>query len=238
MGSYYWIKVYHEVLHDPKMGRLSDHLWRRFFELCLIAGEEDKEGWLPEVGNMAWTLRTTTGDLEADLHLLMEHQLVSLDPDGAWFVTKFADRQSPLSPAERKAKQRERDRQRDYESHGPVTQGVTIRDTEQDTDTDTDTDQDTDKRQRQIRQDNGDAAAECLQAVLELGIKEPKASKLVKQAEHDGVLSTMPDDLRDWIAHYRQDDTIRNPVGLAITQVEARVTPPLRAGPIVASLPY
>ena len=141
MGSYYWIKMYHEVLHDPKMGRLSDHLWRRFFELCLIAGETDREGCLPPVGDMAWTLRTTAGDLDADLHLLAENELVHLNGD-AWIGTKFADRQSPLSAAERKARQRERDKQREYYGHEtsrePVTQPVTNRDTDIDTDTDTD----------------------------------------------------------------------------------------------------
>ena len=25
----YWIKLYHEILDDPKMGRLSDRTWRR-----------------------------------------------------------------------------------------------------------------------------------------------------------------------------------------------------------------
>jgi len=29
MGSPYWIKLYHEILNDPKMGRLPDRLWRR-----------------------------------------------------------------------------------------------------------------------------------------------------------------------------------------------------------------
>ena len=45
MGSY-WIKLYHEVLNDPKMGRLPDRLWRRWWsfwrcemrkETCLLA---------------------------------------------------------------------------------------------------------------------------------------------------------------------------------------------------------
>ncbi|NIV31589.1 MAG: hypothetical protein GWN58_19515 [Anaerolineae bacterium] len=135
MPSYYWIKMYHEVLHDPKMGRLSDHLWRRFFELCLIAGEADNEGWLPPVGDMAWTLRTTPGDLETDLLLLLEYQLVTQDGDGVWFVTKFADRQAPLSDAERKRRQRERDKKVSYYGHAPVTPDVTNCDTDTDTDT-------------------------------------------------------------------------------------------------------
>ena len=160
MGSYYWIKVYHEVLHDPKMGRLSDHLWRRFFEMCLMAGELDQEGYLPSIGDMAWTLRTTADDLETDLLLLQENDLLTMDTDGSWFVTKFSDRQAPLSAAERKARQRERDRLRDYDNHGPVTQGVTIRDTEQDTDTD----------QNQIRADTESDAPAVVVALESVGM--------------------------------------------------------------------
>ena len=238
MGSYYWIKVYHEVLHDPKMGRLDDHLWRRFFELCLIAGEEESEGWLPSVGDMAWTLRTTPAALEADLLCLRDEGLVHENDARTWWcVTRFADRQAPLSAAERKAKQRERDRQRDYDNHGPVTQGVTIRDTEQDTDTDTEKIQ----RQRQTTDGDRDAdAAECLRAVLDLGITEPKASQLVRQASQNEGLDALVQDLRDWIGHYKSTDGVTSPIGLAITQVESGVPPPFRASGRrgVAELPY
>lgn len=53
MAAKYWIKLYHEILHDPKMGRLPDNLWRRCIELFLLAGElgaevdEDDKGHLP-----------------------------------------------------------------------------------------------------------------------------------------------------------------------------------------------
>ena len=224
--SYYWIKMYHEVLHDPKMGRLSDHLWRRFFEFCLIAGETDDGGNLPLIGDMAWTLRTTPGDLEADLHLLAENGLVHLIGEN-WVVTKFADRQAPLSPAERKARQRKRDKQRDYYRDEPVTQDVTNRDT--DTDTDTDTDQKKIQRQRQTTDKIGADAAECLRAVLDLGITEPKASQLVRQRCDNGGLDTLVSDLQAWIIHHKSTDGVRNPIGLSIAQVESGIPPPLGA---------
>jgi len=80
----------------------------------------------------------------------------------------------------------------------------------------------------------GAAAAACLQAVHDLGIEEPKASKLVKDGEADGILATLPTDLRAWIEHYRLQDGIKSPIGLAIRQVEARVAPP--AGRVVGFL--
>lgn len=47
MASKYWIKLYHEILDDHKMGRLPDRLWRRVIELILLAGEQDDEGLHP-----------------------------------------------------------------------------------------------------------------------------------------------------------------------------------------------
>lgn len=72
MPSFYWIKLYHEILNDPKMGRLSDRLWRRCIECFLMAGQQCDGGYLPSVADMAWTLRTDEGMLVADLEALEE----------------------------------------------------------------------------------------------------------------------------------------------------------------------
>ena len=163
MPSYYWIKLYHEVLHDPKMGRLSDHLWRRFFEFCLIAGEEDAGGYLPSIENMSWTLRTLPGDLETDLHLLNEHSLVTMDPDGSWFVTKFADRQAAVPATERWRRWRDRQRAAEYyqtDSDESANDAQTIRLT------DTDIDTDTDKTREDTDTDNNGADAPSVGAVV------------------------------------------------------------------------
>ena len=57
MASKYWIKLYHEILDDPKMGRLPDALFRRAIEFFLIAGERGREGDLPPLADIAWRLR-------------------------------------------------------------------------------------------------------------------------------------------------------------------------------------
>lgn len=100
MASKYWIKLYHEILHDPKMGTMPDHLWRRAIEMMLIAGDANDGGWLPTVRDMAWTLRCDEGELAADLDELQRIGLVTCD-DGAWFVTNFATRQGAMPAAER-----------------------------------------------------------------------------------------------------------------------------------------
>jgi len=85
-----WIKLYLEIMDDPKMGRLSDHLWRRTIELFLLAGENDADGLLPSVEDMAWRLRTAVDELTTDLQALKT--IVEPTSEG-WLVTKFKDRQ-------------------------------------------------------------------------------------------------------------------------------------------------
>ena len=163
MAATYWIKLYHEVLRDPKMGRLPDRLWRRVIELFLMAGENDDDGLLPDVEDMAWTLRLDEDALREDLAALAEFDIVTQTDDG-WCVTKFAVRQAPVPGASRTRHWRERVRKSQYDGHEPVTDGdetsdetvtteaepcdepvtdgddtVTIRPTDTDTDTDTDT---------------------------------------------------------------------------------------------------
>ena len=67
MGSKYWIKLYHEVLDDPKMGRLPDRLWRRTVELFLMAGDNDEGGYLPDTEDIAWRLRSNIEEVETEL---------------------------------------------------------------------------------------------------------------------------------------------------------------------------
>ena len=101
-----WMKLYHETLNDPKMGTMSDHLYRRTIELFLLAGQEDRNGLLPSLPQIAWALRTTTKDVTSVLHELTEIGIISETPEG-YNVTHFVERQnSNLSGAERVAKLR------------------------------------------------------------------------------------------------------------------------------------
>lgn len=109
MASKYWLKLYHEILDDPKMGVMSDRLWRRAIETFLLAGENDDEGFLPSLDDMAWRLRLTSEELESDLVELAKCGVVS-QTDGLWLVTRFKERQSKVSGAERTRRYRERKR--------------------------------------------------------------------------------------------------------------------------------
>lgn len=87
-----WIKFYIEILDDPKMGRLPDHLWRRCAELFLIAGEYDCDGLLPPPADMVWRLRITDEQLLEALSALQKLGIVTLTGEG-WVVSHFKDRQ-------------------------------------------------------------------------------------------------------------------------------------------------
>jgi DNA-binding transcriptional regulator YhcF (GntR family) len=150
MASKYWIKLYHEILDDAKMGRMPDRLWRRTIELFLLAGELDEDGLLPPTRDIAWRLRIDDDGLADDLALLETYQIVHKE-NGHYVVTKFADRQSAMSSAERTRRYRETEKHNEYETahygncneHRDET--VTNRYTDIDIDIDKDIDKDTDK---------------------------------------------------------------------------------------------
>lgn len=69
-GRNHWIKLYVEMNHDPKIGLLTDDLKWRFTSLLLLAGEIGSDGFLPEIGEMAWTLRTSPDTLAGQMRTL------------------------------------------------------------------------------------------------------------------------------------------------------------------------
>lgn len=144
MKSHYWIKLYHEILDDAKMGRLPDRLWRRAIELFLMAGEEHNDGTLPPVADIAWRLRMTDEAVLEDLRSLEQVKIVTLLEDGTWFVTKFAERQAPMSNAERQRRHRERKHRDQYYGNDISNESVTKCNADVDVDIDVDTDKDVD----------------------------------------------------------------------------------------------
>lgn len=112
MSSMPWVKMYTEMLDDPKIGRLSDAVKWRFVSLILLAGECDKDGYLSNgnelmtVDDIAWRMRITREQCEKDLESLVNCGLID-DIDGAYFVVKFSERQG-RPQSEKRAQWRER----------------------------------------------------------------------------------------------------------------------------------
>lgn len=110
MKSKFWIKLYHEVLDDPKMGSLSDRLWRRVIEMFLLAGDADEEGRLPALEWMAWRIRRPAEELESDLVEIAKCGILE-NRGGFWWVSNFAERQAAETPSERGKRWRKRQEQ-------------------------------------------------------------------------------------------------------------------------------
>ena len=99
-----WIKLYTEILSDPKMGRMSDKLFRRTIELFLIAGKDDRGGRLPEIDDIAWSLHISRNEVKSTLAELVRLNIVSVQTDPMmvvlgnsdskyYTITHFSDRQ-------------------------------------------------------------------------------------------------------------------------------------------------
>ena len=88
-----WIKLYTEILSDPKMGRMSDKLFRRTIELFLLAGKEDGDGVLPSVDDIAWSLHSNPKDIQTTLDQLVSLKIVELKSE-TYVIANFAERQN------------------------------------------------------------------------------------------------------------------------------------------------
>jgi DnaD/phage-associated family protein len=138
----YWIKWYIEIIDDPKMATLPDRLWRRFSELCLLAGRlcPDKSGKLPDTRQLAWALRMPTDELQTDLVQLASTGILKSIP-GGWLIPNFKKRQSAASSTERVHQHRARkQKQQYYEDETQLKRNVTqSRLTETETESETET---------------------------------------------------------------------------------------------------
>ena len=195
MGAKFWIKLYHEILDDPKMGRMPDRLWRRTIELFLLAGELDQEGLLPSVHDMSWRLRVNDDALQDDLNLLISYGIVTVEGD-AFTVTKFAERQKAMTPSERAARDRAAKKNAVYYGESESTRELLVRkayadcnETRELSVTKANTDIDIDKSREE-----GDTDTELL----------PPAGAVFKVYESEiGVLTaTIADELRLAVSEY------------------------------------
>jgi DNA-binding transcriptional regulator YhcF (GntR family) len=115
----YWIKLYNEILDDPKMATLPDTLWRRVIELFLFAGKLYSDGILPDTKQIAWGLRMNENTLETELKQLVTTGIIEKTETG-WFIPKFKQRQDPMTGKERTAQFRKKEQLEQY--NGNVTE--------------------------------------------------------------------------------------------------------------------
>lgn len=113
MSSMPWVKLYTEMLDDPKIGRLPDAIKWRFVSLVLLAGECDNDGALQHgdgrpmtEADIAWRLRIDELRCTEELEALLQCGVVELDAD-VYYLPKFSDRQG-RPQSEKRAQWRER----------------------------------------------------------------------------------------------------------------------------------
>lgn len=187
----YWIKMYMEILDDPKMATLPDRLWRRTIELFLVAGRTNQGGEIPDTAQIAWMLRMSTDDLSMDLRQIESVGIITRTQTG-WMVNNFAKRQAAIGGAERVKAYREREQHAQYTGNENVTKRYT------DTDKDTESDKEPDK-DKDAESDNGAAAFslnELNTAFIKAARLNPfqldKWSKALEELERMGAT---PDDI-------------------------------------------
>ena len=138
MASRYWIKLYQEILDDPKMGRLSDALFRRTIELSYwpVIMNDGFSG----IADISWRLRV----LKMRRHLaeLRSYGILSQDEQGRWSVTHFKERQSADSTTQRMRHYRSALHKHEYYRDKPCNENATKRNTDVDTDKDKEADRD------------------------------------------------------------------------------------------------
>jgi len=106
----YWMKLWFDILRDPKMGMLPDRLWRRVIELFLLAGQQGEDGLLPDVPTIAWQLNKSVQTINTDLQKIAEVGIIQETGDGRWIVVNFKKRNEPVDPAKRTRDFRRRER--------------------------------------------------------------------------------------------------------------------------------
>ncbi len=121
MASYQWIKLYDEILDDPKMGRLSDGAYRFCINLFLLASRHpSRDGSLPELDDIAWMLRLSNDMAQSHLGELIRAGIAVSDERGT-VIAKFAERQGAVDVTERMRQYRDRKQK----TVKPVTPDVT-----------------------------------------------------------------------------------------------------------------
>jgi hypothetical protein len=82
-----WLRMYTEILDDPKMSKLTDDEYRVFTYLLCMAAEEEREGLIPKsVAEIAWRLRLPTDLIEKTISSLKGLFILKKTVSGVKFI--------------------------------------------------------------------------------------------------------------------------------------------------------
>lgn len=86
-----WFRFYDDALNDPKVQRLSPHLFRTWINLLCLASKGD--GRLPTVADVAFNLRMSENDAKSAIEDLILAELIDIGVGGAMTPHNWSARQ-------------------------------------------------------------------------------------------------------------------------------------------------
>ena len=134
----WWIKLWIEILDDPKMGMMQDHVWRRTVEMFLLAGELNEEGNLHTAEEIAWRIRGDEAEIIQALRQMEKVGIAEHLPDGGWRLTHFAKRNEALDDVTRQRLSRKAKQNSNAMGHRIVTKSDQKREGESDSEEESD----------------------------------------------------------------------------------------------------
>ena len=172
-----WVRLYRDAILKPKVGRLSLGQLG-FWSCCLMLSDDD--GNLPEIKDIAWTLRMGDADAQSHMDILIGHGLVTRDvtvtsQPGSQYRLHDWDahqQQSDGDPTARERKQRQREREKAQKSAVTVCHADVTR-----TDTDTDTEIETEKKLRVEHREEIRVAVNSEPTPIKKTVSAPKGSR-------------------------------------------------------------
>jgi hypothetical protein len=133
MSKNSWFRFYNDVLNDPKVQLLPKALRWSWVELLCLASKHD--GILPSVEQIAFCVRASVNDAQADLDALIFAGLIDITPDGRLTPHNWSERQF-ASDSSRERTRNYRERMKKRCSDDSVTSQVTAQETETDPESD------------------------------------------------------------------------------------------------------
>ena len=88
-----WFRMYSEVLHDPKVQRLTPAMFKHWVNLLCLANDSTPRGVLPSTDDIAFALRIKPTEAARIVADLVKLQLLELTPDGRAIPHNWTERQ-------------------------------------------------------------------------------------------------------------------------------------------------
>jgi hypothetical protein len=120
-----WIKLWTEMLHDPKVLALTDEQHRFWIDILCMAGSVEKNGALGTAEDISCVVRKPLSATRRLLGVLRRAGMVS-EIHSVWMIAHFAKRQyrppsdRPEAVRDRVRQHRERKRTEGYQGPGGV----------------------------------------------------------------------------------------------------------------------